>query len=104
MVAPDPTPALVVWGLSKRFRGRAGPVDALKEVSFTVAPGEFVCLVGPSGCGKSTLLSILAGLDGATSGRIVIGGRVTSQPGPDRGMVFQRDNLFPWTRQRMRSE
>jgi len=94
--AGDVDPALIVWGLSKRFVGRAGPVDALSEINFSVAPGEFVCLVGPSGCGKSTLLSILAGLDGATSGRVVVAGRVVKGPGTDRGMVFQRDNLFPW--------
>ncbi len=93
---PSTAPALIVWGLTKTFRGRAGPVDALKEVSFNVMPGEFVALVGPSGCGKSTLLSIVAGLESPTTGRVVIDGRSIVEPGPDRGMVFQRDNLFPW--------
>jgi NitT/TauT family transport system ATP-binding protein len=54
---------LEVRALSKRFTTRSGSVDALSDVSFSAAAGEFVALVGASGCGKSTLLRIIAGLE-----------------------------------------
>jgi NitT/TauT family transport system ATP-binding protein len=71
-------------------------VVALDRLSFSVASGEFVCLVGPSGCGKSTLLKILAGLLSRTSGTITRSGRPLTGPGPDIGMVFQAPVLLPW--------
>ncbi|MCE2576145.1 ABC transporter ATP-binding protein [Komagataeibacter sp. FNDCR2] len=69
---------------------------ALEDISLGVHRREFVCVVGPSGCGKSTLVRILAGLESATSGRILVDGRQVTEPGPDRGMVFQKYTLFPW--------
>src|SRR5690606_21673175 len=63
-----------------------------------VADGEFVVLVGPSGCGKSTMLKILAGLDDATSGQIMIGDREVTDVAPgdrDVAMVFQNYALYP---------
>jgi len=53
-------------------------------------------VIGPSGCGKSTLIRILSGLDQATSGEVLLDGRPVSEPGPERGMVFQGYTLFPW--------
>ncbi|BET65159.1 ABC transporter ATP-binding protein [Opitutales bacterium ASA1] len=82
--------------LGKTFQGEAGPVDALRAVSFDVHRREFVCVIGPSGCGKSTLIRMLAGLDEPTSGRVLLDGREVHGPGPDRGMVFQGYTLFPW--------
>ena len=56
--------------VSKFYGSGAGAVQALDQVSLTVADGEFVCLIGASGCGKSTLLSLVAGLDTPTSGEV----------------------------------
>jgi NitT/TauT family transport system ATP-binding protein/sulfonate transport system ATP-binding protein len=59
-------------------------------------PTELVSIVGPSGCGKSTLLHIVGGLTQPTSGKVLIDGKEVSEPGADRGMVFQAYTLFPW--------
>lgn len=87
---------LEVDRLSRRFAGEHGPVTALRDVSFQVHRREFVCVIGPSGCGKSTLIRILAGLDDPSSGRMLVDGRQTQGPSPERGMVFQGYTLFPW--------
>jgi ABC-type nitrate/sulfonate/bicarbonate transport system ATPase subunit len=73
-------------------------VNAVDDVSLIVPGGEFVCLIGPSGCGKSTLLQMVAGLDAPSSGAIVVDGKEIAGPGRERGMVFQRDSVFPWLR------
>jgi NitT/TauT family transport system ATP-binding protein len=73
-------------------------VNAVDDVSLIVPEGEFVCLIGPSGCGKSTLLQMVAGLDTPSSGAIVVSGKEIAGPGRERGMVFQRDSVFPWLR------
>jgi ABC-type nitrate/sulfonate/bicarbonate transport system ATPase subunit len=69
---------------------------ALEPVSLAVADNDFITILGPSGCGKSTLLRIVAGLDRATAGRVLLDGEAVTGPGPDRGMVFQSYTLFPW--------
>jgi multiple sugar transport system ATP-binding protein len=86
--------ALAVRGIAKRF----GTIAVLNDIALDVAPGEFMVLLGPSGCGKSTLLNIVAGLDAADAGRIVIGGEdVTDREPRDRdiAMVFQSYALYP---------
>ncbi|WJH41096.1 ABC transporter ATP-binding protein [Aliirhizobium terrae] len=85
---------LSLSNIQKSFGGN----QILKGVSLEAQPGEFIALVGPSGCGKSTLLRILAGLDSADSGEIVIDGREVSQvQAADRNiaMVFQSYALYP---------
>ncbi|HWR07883.1 ABC transporter ATP-binding protein [Sporomusa sp.] len=87
---------LIIEGVSKTFTGKERQVTALAEASFTVKPSEFVTILGPSGCGKSTILKIVAGLESPTSGRVLLNGREITEPGRDRGMVFQTYTLFPW--------
>ncbi len=85
---------IVIEGVGKRF----GATAVLHDVSARLAAGEFLCLVGPSGCGKTTLLRILAGLETADAGRVLIGGRdVTGLRPADRdvAMVFQNYALYP---------
>jgi len=73
------------------------PVMALQDVSFSVEPAEFLCVVGQSGCGKTTMLNIAAGFLKPTKGEVVIGGRAVTGKGLDRGVVFQDfAQLFPW--------
>src|SRR5262252_10328271 len=73
------------------------PVTALQDVSFSVEPAEFLCVVGQSGCGKTTMLNIVAGFLKPTKGTILIGGKTVTGKGLDRGIVFQDfAQLFPW--------
>ncbi len=90
------SPMLVVEGVSKAFVDGPRPVHALEEASFTVADGEFVCLLGPSGSGKSTLLRIIGGLAAPDSGTVHFAGEPVTAPHPAIGFVFQRTNLMPW--------
>lgn len=87
---------VVVDGVSKRYPGTNGPVRALADVSFTVDPGEFICVVGPSGSGKTTLFRIIAGLEEATEGTVSLDGEPIEGPDADLGIVFQEYHLFPW--------
>ncbi len=88
--------AVVLSDVQKTYFASQGDVDALGPVSFSMAPGETVAVVGPSGCGKSTLLRIIAGLDDATGGDVMVAGQAVSAPIPDVGIVFQRDLLLDW--------
>jgi NitT/TauT family transport system ATP-binding protein len=73
-----------------------GPVDAVRDASIHVDPGEFVSIIGPSGCGKSTLLNAVAGFLKPTRGGVAVDGEPVAGPSADRGMVFQQYSLFPW--------
>jgi NitT/TauT family transport system ATP-binding protein len=82
--------------VSQTFEGAERPVVALNDINLEVPIGQFVCLLGPSGCGKSTLLNAIAGFVTPSEGRITAGGHAVTEPGPERGMVFQEYALFPW--------
>lgn len=87
---------LDVQDLRKAF-GPAGHQHVVFDnVSLEIHRREFVCIIGPSGCGKSTFIRIVAGLDDASGGEMLLDGKPVAGPGPDRGMVFQGYTLFPW--------
>ena len=90
---PNVNALLKIEGLSKAFVV-AKPVFA--DVSFSLARGEFVCIIGHSGCGKTTILNVLAGLDTATTGNVFMDGREVIGPSLERGVVFQSHALMPW--------
>jgi len=83
---------LDIANVGKRF----GSLEALRDLSVRVVAGEFVAVVGPSGCGKTTLMRIIAGLETPDQGKVLVGDRTVTGPGPDRGFVFQTDSLLPW--------
>jgi len=87
---------LELTGLSRVFPTPTGPFIAVKDVNALVEAGEFVAILGHSGCGKSTVLSIVAGLDRATLGGVIIDGKEVTEPGPERAIVFQAPCLLPW--------
>jgi NitT/TauT family transport system ATP-binding protein len=85
-------PKLAIQHLGKAF----GDLQALSDINLAVERGEFISVVGPSGCGKTTFLRIVAGLEAASAGEVLLDGRAVRTPGGDRGFVFQTDNLLPW--------
>ncbi|GBQ47796.1 ABC transporter ATP-binding protein [Komagataeibacter europaeus] len=87
-------PLVEVSMLEKRY-GNSGP-PVFSDVSFTIQPGEFVCLIGHSGCGKSSILNILAGLEQPSGGTVIMDGCEINGPGLERGVVFQGHVLLPW--------
>lgn len=89
-------PLLELTGLTKVFDAPTGPFVAVKDVNVEIGPAEFVCILGHSGCGKSTVLSIIAGLELATLGGVVIDGKEVRGPGAERAVVFQAPCLLPW--------
>jgi NitT/TauT family transport system ATP-binding protein len=98
---PSPQPrghALVVRDLGKSYGQGAGIKQVLRGIELRVEPGELVCIVGPSGAGKTTLLRCLAGLLPASSGSVMLGERVVTEPPAEIGLVFQdySRSLLPW--------
>ena len=80
----------------EELRQAYGPLVVFDGVGFTIDKGEFVCLIGHSGCGKSTILNIVAGLDRASAGQVIVDGSEVRGPSLDRGVVFQSHALLPW--------
>jgi NitT/TauT family transport system ATP-binding protein len=94
MAAADPI--LCVENIVKRFETPDGVLTAVDDVSFTVAPGEFLAVIGPSGCGKSTLFNVMGGLIDGYDGRVSVGGETVRGPHASIGMIFQEESTFPW--------
>ena len=95
---------LELTGLTKVFPTPSGPFIAVKDVNAIIETGEFVAILGHSGCGKSTVLSIVAGLDHASYGGVVIDGTQIDGPGAERAIVFQSPCLLPWLTARQNVE
>ena len=82
--------------ITKIFKDGDREVTAIQDFNLEVRENEFTVIVGPSGCGKSTFLYIVAGFEKPTKGEILLNGKPTKEPGPDRGFVFQEPTLYPW--------
>jgi taurine transport system ATP-binding protein len=88
---------LGIENVSMRFDlPNGGSVQALKDVTLHLAPGELMSVLGPSGCGKTTLLNIVAGFLAPTEGQVTLNGHRVTGPDAERGMVFQQGALFEW--------
>ncbi len=95
-VAPTAPAFLEVKNLSKSYGSGANETCVLKDINLDIREGEFVAIVGFSGSGKTTLISLIAGLIEADGGEVVLKGKKVTEPGPDRGVVFQNYSLMPW--------
>lgn len=95
-ITTSTSPKVALEDVGVQFDVGSDVVTALDGYSLDIHEGEFVVILGPSGCGKSTSLNLLAGFDKATTGRVLVNGKPVGKPGPDRGVVFQNANLFPW--------
>ena len=107
MTSPDDTePILDVRAMKKVYDGGTRTVEAIRDLSFSVAAGELVCVVGPSGAGKTTLLKCIAGLLDPTSGEVILEGEKVSGPPAGMAVVFQEygRSLFPWMTARQNVE
>jgi nitrate/nitrite transport system ATP-binding protein len=89
-------PFLELTQLGKSYDTEQGRAVIVRDFNLRVSEGEFVCIIGHSGCGKSTVLSIAMGLNDATEGGVIVGGKEVVGPGLDRGVVFQSPALLPW--------
>ena len=88
---------LKIEHLRKQFMTKAGEIiSSLSDINLVIEDKEFVCLLGPSGCGKTTLLRIIAGLDLATSGQVMLDDLDIIRPNPRMAMIFQEYSLYPW--------
>ncbi|AUS08402.1 spermidine/putrescine ABC transporter ATP-binding protein [Laceyella sacchari] len=88
--------AVQIEDLTHTYFTKTEEVTAIRSLSLTVHPGEFVVLVGPSGCGKSTILSLIAGLIIPASGRIQLFGNPVNGPSPRIAYMLQKDGLLAW--------
>ncbi len=87
---------VVIDNISISYFNRNKNVYALRDISTTINPGEFVCLLGPSGCGKSSLLNGIAGFVDPSKGQFYLDNKKIMGPSPEMGMVFQQYSLYPW--------
>lgn len=88
---------IICENISKTFIQKGTQkVPVLEGINLSMEENEFLVILGPGQSGKTTLLRIIAGLETPTTGRVLLDGREVTEPGPDRGLVFQRYTLFPW--------
>jgi nitrate/nitrite transport system ATP-binding protein len=89
-------PILEASHACKGFGPAEQRTEVLRDINLAIEPGEFVAIIGYSGAGKTTLISLLAGLIRPDAGTVSMEGRPITQPGPERGIVFQNYSLLPW--------
>src|SRR5437762_5587087 len=89
-------PFLELNHVSKGFGANGERTEVLRDINLEIEKGEFVAIVGYSGAGKTTLISLIAGLTRPDSGTITLNDLEITEPGPDRGVVFQNYSLLPW--------
>ncbi len=90
-------PAIELRNVTKRFKTPSGGTyTALRDLDLVVEPGQFCAVVGPTGSGKSTTLTLISGLDGPSSGEVLVHGKKVARIGQGTGFVFQNDAVFPW--------
>ena len=89
-------PILELKNINYAYHTLEGETKALTDISFSIASGEFVCIVGPSGCGKSTLLSIISGLLEPEKGLLKTNGKYLRESTMNIGYMLQHDHLFEW--------
>lgn len=90
------TPALEIDGVDVGFGPEGSRTEVLTDINLKVAANEFVAIIGFSGSGKSTLMNLLAGLQPADCGEVRMNGERVTEPGPQRGILFQNYSLLPW--------
>jgi NitT/TauT family transport system ATP-binding protein len=96
VLAPAASTKVELRDVGLHYFSREGETEALKGISLSVAPGEFVAIIGPSGCGKSTLLSLISGIVAPTEGAVSIDGKPVTGPSRKVGYMLQQDYLFEW--------
>ncbi len=95
-----PAAKIELRGLQKSFPLKEGPLEVLRNLDIHAANGEFVSIIGPSGCGKSTMFNIMAGLEDASGGQVLVDGEPATERGKASHFAYmpQKDLLFPWRR------
>ena len=89
-------PIISMENVSKTYLSEHKSNEVVRNVSLDVQENEFVVLFGPGQCGKTTMINLIAGLQMPTKGRVTVDGKHITQPGPDRGVVYQTTALFPF--------
>lgn len=87
---------ITLKNVSKTFVTERKTTEVIADISLEVRENELVALFGPGQCGKTTLLNVMAGLEKATAGEVIVNGEIVTRPGFDRGVVYQTIALFPW--------